>query len=145
MQRLTTALEGFLTSWCAHAVELRSAYEIVERLFLVLGVDETAQKATGCAIDSLFRTLQDCEHQLQLRLTDRLLTAYSQGEAIEIVSLQEFKRRVARAEISPETPVFDTSVRDKKAFQTRFQVPAAASWHKRYFVLDPPPRASQSA
>lgn len=138
VQALQAALVTFLESWCAHAAPLRSSCKIVHRIFVIIGLDEGPQKATGCAIDSLFHSFQHWERNQGLQLTNRLLMAYRSGDTIQVASLEEFKKAIARLEITAETRVFDTTVSDKKSFETHFETRVASSWYERYLLLAQP-------
>ena len=134
IRQLSGFLEAFLQVWRAHGKELQSAYKIVERIFLVVAVNDAIQKATGCSIDLLFRKIGEWERGFGLTFTNRWLTAYRHGGEIKIASLSAFKEAVQSGEITRETVVFNTVVPDKKAFQNYFETRAAQSWHKRYLV-----------
>src|SRR5262245_18169653 len=60
-KRLLAAVDGFLLQWKAHGHPLTCAREWRDDRFLVVGVDQSTEGASGCSIDGLFRTLQGLE------------------------------------------------------------------------------------
>ena len=65
---LLREVDAWLEQWKAHGAPLRSARDWREDRFLAIGVDPTAEQASGCSIDALFRRLQDLERQLDSSL-----------------------------------------------------------------------------
>ena len=65
---LLAAVDQFLSEWKAHGVPLRCARDWRDGRFLAVGVDVTAENASGCSIDGLFRTLQQLEREIGARL-----------------------------------------------------------------------------
>src|SRR6185436_14765549 len=63
-KRLLAAAEGFLVAWKAHGHPLTSAREWRDDRFLVVGVDQRTEGASGCSIDGLFRTLKGLEEAI---------------------------------------------------------------------------------
>src|SRR5438105_3230046 len=61
---LLEEVDAFLEDWRAHGATLRSAREWVHDRFLAIGVDPTAEQASGCSIDGLFRRLKTLEGPL---------------------------------------------------------------------------------
>src|SRR5687767_3785134 len=65
---LLNEVDRFLEQWKAHGVPLRSARDWREDRFLAIGVDPTAEQASGCSIDGLFRGLRALEGRLATAL-----------------------------------------------------------------------------
>src|SRR5688572_9478450 len=61
---LLEEVDRFLEQWKAHGAPLRSAREWRDDRFLVIGVDPSAEQASGCSIDGLFRGLRALESAL---------------------------------------------------------------------------------
>src|SRR5690348_11723546 len=66
--RLLAEVDRFLAQWKAHGAPLRSAREWRDDRFLAIGVDPTAEQASGCSIDGLFRGLRELEQTLNTQL-----------------------------------------------------------------------------
>src|SRR5437762_8185448 len=61
---LLDEVDRFLDQWKAHGAPLRSAREWRDNRFLAIGVDPSAEQASGCSIDGLFRGLKALEGHL---------------------------------------------------------------------------------
>ena len=59
--KLLAAVDAYLLQWKAHGHPLTAAREWRDERFLVVGVDQSTEGASGCSIDGLFRTLQGLE------------------------------------------------------------------------------------
>src|SRR5512132_1483980 len=105
---LLAAVDKFLSEWRAHGVPLRCARDWRDDRFLAVGVDVTAENASGCSIDGLFRTLQQLERTVSSRLVGGGRVFYRGATGIEATTRGEFIERVRRGDVAKETPVFDT-------------------------------------
>ena len=68
LERLIPSLDHFVANWAAHGTPLKAAYTLPYRRFIVLGVDQDNQKASGCSIDSSVRFIQEIEEEFQVTL-----------------------------------------------------------------------------
>jgi hypothetical protein len=59
--KLLAVVDTFLEQWKAHGHPLTAARDWRDERFLVIGVDQRTEGASGCSIDGLFRALQDLE------------------------------------------------------------------------------------
>jgi len=140
-ETLLGAVDGFLASWSAHGAPLRSARELVERRFLLVGVDVDAEAPSGCSIDALVNQLRALGGELGATLIDHA-PVWFRGEAgdVRAKSRKDFRALVEQGAVGPDVVVFDTSL--TKVGQARageLERPAARSWHGKAFF--PPPGA----
>jgi hypothetical protein len=126
---LLTEVDRFLAQWKAHGAPLRCGRDWMQDRFLAIGVDPTVEQASGCSIDGLFRGLQSLERELNTRLVagGRVFYRDASGQAqttrrADIVALS------ARAELTGDTMVFDTSVTTAVDWRERFERPARDTW-----------------
>lgn len=122
--------EKFLNQWQRHGNDLRAAYKIVHNQFIVLAVND---EVSGCSIDTSVHLMQDLEQRFNIDLTDKLQVAFKDGDNINTVSLADFKKYIALNKITEETIVFNNMVDSVASFQNEWEVPAANSWHNKYF------------
>lgn len=127
------AVDEFLADWKAHGVPLRCARDWRDGRFLAIGVDVTAEQASGCSIDGLFRTLQQLERDIGTRLVGGGRVFYRTKSGIETATRDEFAERVKEGEVARETPVFDTSITGAADWRTRFERPAGQAWTSSFF------------
>lgn len=125
---LLAAVDQFLADWKAHGVPLRCARDWRDEHFLAIGVDVTAENASGCSIDGLFRALQQLERAIGSKLVGGGRLFYRGRNGIETVSRDEFAARASRGEIEPETHVFDITLTDAASWRKRFEMPAGETW-----------------
>lgn len=129
-RRLLAAVDGFLVQWKAHGHPLTCGRTWRDDRFLLIGVDQRTEGASGCSIDGLFRTLQGLERAIGTTLVSggRVYFRDAQG-FVHAVTRQEFEAMAARDEVGADTAVFDTTVTTAGAARTSFEQPAKASWH----------------
>ena len=72
-------LEIFLKQWTAHGADLVTSYEIPYNRFIVIGLNENLQGATGCSIDSSVRFIQTLESKYQIELLDKMNVTHKNG------------------------------------------------------------------
>jgi len=126
---LLEAVDDFLSQWKAHGAPLRSAREWRDDRFLAIGVDPTAEQASGCSIDGLFRGLQQLERALATGLVAGGRVFYRDGKGVPRLALRkEVPTLFDRGVITGDSPVFDTSVTEARAWRERFELPARETW-----------------
>jgi hypothetical protein len=126
---LLAAVDGWLDQWKAHGAPLRSAREWRDDRFLAIGVDPTAEQASGCSIDALFRRLQDIERQLDTSLVAGGRVFYRSRDGLPRVAKRgDVGRLGATGELTPDTPIFDTSITEARSWRDTFERPARDTW-----------------
>lgn len=131
---LLAAVDEFLAGWHAHGVPLHAARDWRHDRFLAIGVDVTAENASGCSTDGLFRTLQQLQRQIGAQLVGGGRVFYrGRNDVIEMTTRDDFSARAKRHDIAPDTPVFDIGLTDAAAWRTRFEAPAGVSWTAGFF------------
>jgi hypothetical protein len=126
---LLNEVDKFLAEWKAHGTPLRSAREWRDDRFLVIGVDPTAEQASGCSIDGLFRGLRAIERALATTLVAGGRVFYrDETGAPQLAQRRDLSQLSARGMLSKETSVFDTSLTDARSYRERFESPARATW-----------------
>lgn len=127
-------VDAFLDGWAAHGAPLRSARELVDGQFLVVGVDEDASQPSGCSIDALVNRLESLGEGLGLRLVDHAPVWFRDEDGIRTVSREAFRQMARQGEVTSETAVIDTTVtRLARLRDGGLERPARESWHGRAF------------
>lgn len=135
--RLLAAVDDFLAQWAAHGMPLRSARELRDRRFLLVGVDVDAEAPSGCSIDALVNRLRALGGAMDVALIDHASVWYKDGEIVHAVSRGDFRKLVDDGAVTPETSVFDTSLtRVEQARAGALERPASETWHGRAFFKE---------
>ena len=133
-ERLLLEVDAFLDGWAAHGAPLRSARDLRERTFLLVGVDEDASTPSGCSIDALVNRLEALGAELGVKLVEHAPVWYRDGGAIRVASRPEFRALARDGAVDASTPVFDTTLTRLSALRaTGLERPARDSWHGRTF------------
>lgn len=133
VQVIEQKLQEFTEQWVAHSTPLQTSFTVRYNRFIVLVVDQEVQAASGCSIDASVRVIQDLEKQFEVDLMDKMNVTFRTGEFIAYKDLADFKKMAKSKAVSAETIVFNNLVNDLGEFKDFWEVPAAESWHSRFF------------
>jgi chemotaxis regulatin CheY-phosphate phosphatase CheZ len=133
VQAIETDLHLFLDSWESHGTGLESSYQIKYQRFIIIAVNQDVQVATGCSIDKSVQFIQQLERKYQVDLLDKMNVTYKTGEHIAHKTLLDFKKMAKEKAVSEHTIVFNNLVNSIEEFNESWEVPAAESWHSRFF------------
>ena len=123
----------FLTHWTAHGSELKAGVSFRYDRFIILGLNDSIQSASGCSIDASVRFIQSIEEEFNVILLDKMNVTYRNKEQIQYIPLKEFRKMVKKKQIYSSAIVFNNLVLDKGEYESQWEVPASSSWHSRYF------------
>ncbi|MBN8565301.1 MAG: ABC transporter ATPase [Flavobacteriales bacterium] len=126
-------LIAFVEDWSAHGTSLEASFTIQYNRFIILAVNQEVQQATGCSIDKSVEFIQALEQKYKVDLLDKMNVTYRQGEYITHKSLLDFKRMAKEKAVSSNTIVFNNLVNTIEEWKESWEVPAAESWHSRFF------------
>lgn len=132
LESIRMSLDLFLNKWTAHGSDLQAAYLIKYKRFIVIGLNQDLNQATGCSIDASVHFIQQLEKQFNVDLLDKMNVSYKQGEYVAYKPLNEFKKMAKERAVSPNTIVFNNLVATKAEFEDNWEVPARESWHARF-------------
>lgn len=129
---LLREVDAWLDEWKAHGVPLVCARDWRDDHFLAIGVDQSAEGASGCSIDALFRVFQRLQSALGTTLLGGGRVFYRDPAGnVRSVDRPAFARLRAAGEVHETTPVFDTTLSDAAAWRHAFERPLADSWHRQ--------------
>jgi hypothetical protein len=129
-RKLLAAVDAYLLQWKAHGHPLTCARVWRDERFLVVGVDQRTEGASGCSIDGLFRTLQGLEKAVGTSLVGGGAMFFRDAEGmVHGVSSRDFQRLAASGSVGPATQVFDTTLTTADEYRVHFERPAGESWH----------------
>ena len=133
LTKIEAASQGFLTQWTAHGSELKAGVDFRYDRFIILGLNESIQSASGCSIDASVRFIQSIEEEFSVILMDKMNVTYRNKDHIQYIPLKDFRKMAKKKQIPSSAIVFNNLVLDKGEYETQWEVPASSSWHSRYF------------
>ena len=132
IDEIQSKLDVFIEKWTAHGSDLEAGYLIKYKRFIVIGLNQNLNKATGCSIDSSVHFIQQLEKDYNVDLMDKMNVSYKQGEFIAYKPLTDFKKMAKEKAVSKNTIVFNNLVTNIAEFNENWEVPASDSWHSRF-------------
>jgi hypothetical protein len=130
---IETDLKVFIETWAAHGTSLEASYLLKYNRFIILSVNQEVQQATGCSIDKSVEFIQSLEKKYEVDLLDKMNVTFKLGEHVAHKPLIEFKKMAKEKAVSENTIVFNNLVNTIEEFNENWEVPAADSWHSRFF------------
>jgi hypothetical protein len=130
---IETDLKAFIETWSAHGTSLEASYLLKYNRFIILAVNQENQIATGCSIDKSVEFIQSLEKKYAVDLLDKMNVTFKLGEHVAHKPLIEFKKMAKEKAVSENTIVFNNLVNTIEEFNENWEVPAADSWHSRFF------------
>jgi hypothetical protein len=128
-----TKTSAFLQEWTAHGNSLEAGVEIRYNQFIIIGVNEAVNEASGCSIDKSVGFIRELGNLLNIDLLERSNVAIKNENQIRLISFTEIRKMVLGKEITPETEIFNQTVTSKKELENNWILPAGKSWLKKYF------------
>ena len=125
--------KAFLEQWTAHGTQLQAGLDLPYDLFIVLGLNESIQSASGCSIDASVHFIQSLEETFKITLLDKMNVTFRNKNAIDHISLKEFQTKAKEKKVNSDVIVFNNLVQNKMEYDSFWEVPASSSWHARYF------------
>jgi hypothetical protein len=132
VMQLNEEVAQFLKQWTAHGANLNAGFEIKYKRFIIIGLDQSQQGATGCSIDASVHFIQKLEKKYEVDLLDKMNVSFKQGEFIAYKPLIDFKKIVKNRSVSPKTIVFNNLVNTKEEYLHEWEIPLEESWHNRF-------------
>jgi len=127
------AVHAFVDGWNAHGAGLEASYQLKYNRFIILAVNQEVHSASGCSIDDSVRFIQDLEQKYSVDLLDKMNVTFRNGEHIAHKPLADFKKMAKEKAVSENTIVFNNLVNTVGEWNDFWEVPAAESWHSRFF------------
>jgi hypothetical protein len=121
----------FLDNWKVHGTPLTASFEIRDRRFLIITVDEQSYAASGCSIDKQLQFIKELEKKYQLELLNRLLVPFKDASGhIEMAHASKIKEMYQAHKVNDDTIVFNPAVSNTEELEAAFEIPLKESWLK---------------
>ena len=132
LEEIAAKLNTFIENWTAHGSDLKAGYKLVYKRFIVIGLNQNLNNATGCSIDASVHFIQQLEKEYNVDLMDKMNVSYKQGDYIAYKTLVDFRKMAKDKAVSKNTIVFNNLVNNIAEFNENWEVPASESWHSRF-------------
>jgi hypothetical protein len=132
IEDIKSRLNVFIENWTAHGSDLQAGYVIKYKRFIVLGLNQNMNMATGCSIDASVHFIQQLEKDYNVDLMDKMNVSYKQGEFVAHKTLSDFRKMAKENAVSKKTIVFNNLISTIAEFKENWEVPASESWHARF-------------
>ena len=132
LEEIQQKLNVFIQNWTAHGSDLEAGCLLKYKRFIILGLNQNANAATGCSIDASVHFIQQLEKDYNVDLMDKMNVSYKQGDFIAYKPLLDFKKMAKDKAVSKNTIVFNNLVTNIAEYKNNWEVPASESWHNRF-------------
>ena len=122
----------FLNNWSSHNKEIESSFEIRYNRFLIIGLNENINLASGCSIDKSVNFIKNLQSILKVNFLNRLDVAYKIGNEINSISLLEFQTMIKENKLSKDSIVYNNMIDTKKLYLNNWETTIENSWHKKF-------------
>ena len=123
---ISSKVSNHINNWQAHNNPLKASVAIFENYFIIVALDESFAKASGCSIDTLQNLIQQLEVDLKLSLLNRMNIYIKDKDEIRCIPLSDLMNYA-----NSDTLFYDLTVNYKKALITYLK-PIKNSWCKSY-------------
>ena len=122
----------FLNNWSSHNKEIESSFEIRYNRFLIIGLNENINSASGCSIDKSVNFIKNLQSILKVNFLNRLDVACKIGNEINSISLLEFQNMIRENKLSKDSIVYNNMIDTKKLYLNSWETTIENSWHKKF-------------
>ncbi len=123
----------FLDDWTAHGNDLQAGVKINYDQFIIIGVNEAVNEASGCSIDTSVNYIRELGKALNLDLLERSKVAFKNQANIELVDFSEIRKMIGQGNITLSSMVFNNAIASKAELENGWLLPVEKSWMKKYF------------
>lgn len=121
-------IDLFANGWVAHNHELKATGKIMRGYFVILSVDESYHKPSGCSIDSSVHFIQSMEKKFGISFFERLNLAYETGEGIELIHKSNIRKNVESGHLTNSTMIFNNLIQSNEELDSKWRIPLSESW-----------------
>jgi len=132
LNEISSVGDFFLNQWESHQIPVKGSIDVLHNQFIVFSAYSGEDSMCGRAQSAQMNMAKEFEEMFNISLTDRMLIAYRDGEAVKTVHFNDFPGLIKSGQISIETLVFNNLVDSKSKFESEWEVPIKDSWHNQF-------------
>ena len=121
----------FLSQWQAHGKDLTATFEFKYSSCLILAVNESIQKATGCSIDASVSFIRQLETTLGISFLDRSLVGVVKNGILQRMSISQASNKAKKGELV-HYKILNNAVSTVGEYNTGWEVPVDRSWLSKF-------------
>jgi hypothetical protein len=125
---INKACESFCQSWTAHDQALKANFKIPYKQFIVLMVDESQTKASGCSIDKSVAFMRNLGTELQINFFNRLAIPFLENNQVVSYAYQNISHLFEKGMINYDSQIFNLQVNNLGEFEQSFILPFEQHW-----------------
>ena len=129
---ISESLKAFTERWLVHGSPMQASFDIRFNQFVILAADEDVNSASGCSIDDSVRTFKKLGAELGVDFFDRTQVAFLISDEVLLMPISDLKNKLSDGVWTRETIVFNNLIASKGELNNFWQVPASATWLKRF-------------
>lgn len=133
VEKINEMSQTFLEDWAAHGASLKSSFKVLHDRFVVIGVDEQYNQASGCSIDASVALIKGLESSLKVNFFDRSKICFLKNDQIFDLPMTKIKENISNGTIDSNTVTFNNLISDVGSLKDSWQIKAKDSWLKRHF------------
>jgi len=119
---ILSSISDHLQNWEAHKLPLTAGVTVLENHFIVIALDESEYRASGCSIDTLQAMIQGIEKKLSISLMNRLNVFLRLNDEIQCVP--SFK---LAGNTNKDTLFYDLTIQNKSELKSYLK-PISQGW-----------------
>ena len=127
-EKIKELAHEFVKEWTAHKQNLLGSFEIFHNLFLVLGVDESVNDASGCSIDKSVHFIKQIEGFFKVDMFNRFNVAYSINHEIKITNVHNLIAELKTGKDKNDVMVFNNLLNTKREIANDWLLPIEKTW-----------------
>lgn len=118
----------FLEDWTSHGKALKAGAMVYHHRFLSLGIEKPDYELSCCTIDSAMHLLWEIKSNLHIDFLKRDQLCFKKGEQVFALHTNQVREKMKQGEITPDTLVFDNTIKYKGELNHKWLIPVQNSW-----------------
>jgi len=91
IETINLLCHDFIKGWAAHGAPLKASFEVIDKYFLVLAVDQNIASASGCSIDSSVKFIKDLELKFKINFFNRMNLVVKKDKEVKLIPFTELQ------------------------------------------------------
>jgi hypothetical protein len=120
VETINVMCSDFIKGWAAHGSPLKASFEVIDKFFLVLAVDQNVALASGCSIDSSVKFIKELEIKVKINFFNRMNLVVKNDEETKLIPFSELRNYSG-------WKVYNPLVNDLKTLHSSFLIPVTES------------------